>query len=471
MKCLERVLDSAIRGMVDIDDMQFGFVLSRGTTDALYIVRQLQEKYLAAKRPLYFAFVDLEKAFDRVPRKVLWWAMRSLGVEEWAVRAVQSMYANARSRVRVNGQLSEEFDVQVGVHQGSVLSPLLFIMVLEALSREFRTGVPWELLYADDLVIIADSLEELIARFKVWKAGMQQKGLGVSMPKTVFMISGADLDVLVDSGKYPCSVCRKGVMANSILCTGCNHWVHKKCTGIRGRLTADPSYICPRCSGTARPIDGRPVTEVTVEGSQMKVAGEFCYLGNMLSSGGGCTQAIIARCRVAWGKFKKLLPILTNKHLSLLMRGKVFEACVRSAMLHGSETWAPTAPDMQRLQRADRAMVRWICRVKLSDRTPTMELYALLGLEDISSAVGTRRLRWFGHVCRSSGCIQAIAEMSVPGRRGRGRPRKTWRECVNKDMKDRGLLGVDPLARHIRRSAVYASRLLPTPQREITAAG
>ena len=88
---------------------------------------------------VYFAFVDLEKAFDRVPRKVLWWALRSLGVEEWAVPVIQGMYVNARSRVRVNGQYSEEIGVGVGVHQGSFLSPLLFILVLEALSREFRT--------------------------------------------------------------------------------------------------------------------------------------------------------------------------------------------------------------------------------------------------------------------------------------------------------------------------------------------
>ena len=69
--------------------------------------------------------------------------------------------------ISVNGQYSEEFGVGVGVHQGSVLSPLLFILVLEALSREFRTGVPWELLYADDLVVIADSLEECISKLRV----------------------------------------------------------------------------------------------------------------------------------------------------------------------------------------------------------------------------------------------------------------------------------------------------------------
>ena len=161
MNILERIVDGLIRQVVSIDDSQFGFVPGRGTTDAIFVVRQLQEKYLAVNKRLYMAFVDLEKAFDRVPRKVIWWALRKLGVEEWIVRLVQGMYANARSRIRVGEGFSKEFEVKVGVHQGSILSPLLFIIVLEALSREFRAGVPWEDLYADDLVIIADSLEAL----------------------------------------------------------------------------------------------------------------------------------------------------------------------------------------------------------------------------------------------------------------------------------------------------------------------
>ena len=134
-----------------------------------------------------------------------------MGVEEWAFRAVQSMYANARSRVSVNGQLSKEFEVKVSVYQGSVLSPLLFILVLEALSREFPTGVHWELLYADDLVIIANSLEDLITCFKALKDGMEKKRLKVNIPKIVFMIFGTGLDDLKDSGTYPCLVCREGV--------------------------------------------------------------------------------------------------------------------------------------------------------------------------------------------------------------------------------------------------------------------
>ena len=153
-------MDGLIRQLVSMDNSQFGFVPGRSTTDAIFVVRQLQGKYLAANKRLYMAFVDLEKAFDRVLRKVIWWALRKLGVEEWIVRLVQGMYANAWSRVCVGEGYSEGFEVKVGVHQGSVLSPLLFITVLEDFSREFRSGVPWEDLYADDLVIITESLKE-----------------------------------------------------------------------------------------------------------------------------------------------------------------------------------------------------------------------------------------------------------------------------------------------------------------------
>ena len=62
------------------------------------------------------AFVDLKKAFDRVPQKVLWWALRVVGVPEWLVKVVQAMYVDARSRTRVKISFSEEFEVKVGVH-------------------------------------------------------------------------------------------------------------------------------------------------------------------------------------------------------------------------------------------------------------------------------------------------------------------------------------------------------------------
>ena len=97
-----------------------------GTTDAIFIIRKLQEKYIDANKPLYFAFVDLAKAFDRVHRKVLWWALRSLGVEDWAVRVIQGMYTDVKSRVRVNSQYSKEFGVGVGCTSGICSQPLAY---------------------------------------------------------------------------------------------------------------------------------------------------------------------------------------------------------------------------------------------------------------------------------------------------------------------------------------------------------
>ena len=141
--------------------MQCGFMPGHSTTDTIFILCQLQEKLHAINETLYMAFVNLDKAFNHVPRHVIWWALCKLGVKEWLVWLIQSIFEDTRSRALVGCNLSEEFSVKVGVHQGSCLSPLLF-MVLEALSQGMGcTGCPWGNLYANDLVIVTEPLEEL----------------------------------------------------------------------------------------------------------------------------------------------------------------------------------------------------------------------------------------------------------------------------------------------------------------------
>jgi len=130
MKVLERVVERRVRDRVNIDSMQFGFRRGRGTTDAIFIVRQMQEKFLAKKQEVWMAFVDLEKAFDRVPREVVWWALRKMKVDEWLVRVIQAMYEEVSTAVKLGEKESCAFPVRVGLHQGSVLSPLLFIIIL-----------------------------------------------------------------------------------------------------------------------------------------------------------------------------------------------------------------------------------------------------------------------------------------------------------------------------------------------------
>ena len=152
------------------------------------------------------------------------------------------------------------------------------------MSHEFRAGVPWEDLYAGDLVIIADSLEEALDV----ERSHGEEGVEGKCRKD----KGHDLwyrpgPLASSSGKYPCAVCCTGVGSNSIYCNGCKLWLHKKCSGLQ-RLTPNPDYRCARCMGNARPIDGRPQSEVQVGPDNLEVVASFCYLGDMLSAGGDC---------------------------------------------------------------------------------------------------------------------------------------------------------------------------------------
>ncbi|XP_068692793.1 uncharacterized protein [Montipora foliosa] len=111
MTIVEKVLERRLRRMVKVDEMQFGFMPGKGTIDAVFILRRLQEEYLDNEKKLYVCFfVDLERAFDRVPRKVLEWTMKKRGIPQAMVRAVMSFYKGAKTRVRVGLELSEEFD-------------------------------------------------------------------------------------------------------------------------------------------------------------------------------------------------------------------------------------------------------------------------------------------------------------------------------------------------------------------------
>ena len=124
------------------------------------------------------------------------------------------------------------------------------------------------------------------------------------------------------------------------------------------------------------------------------------YLGDMLSVNGDADAAVEARIRIGWNKFRQLVPLLTNKDVSLIMRGRLYSSCVRSSMLHGSETWPVRKENLVALQQAEMRMVSWMCGIKLKDRLPSKELRERLGIDDIALVLQQNRLRWYGHVLR-----------------------------------------------------------------------
>ena len=129
-------------------------------------------------------FVDLEKAFGRVPRKVVELAMWKKGILEVLVRSVMCLYEGAKTRVRVDSELSEQFEVKVGMYQGSVLSPFLFAVVVDVFTEFARVAALCELLYADDFVLMCETMEGHRNKLLNWKEAFVSKDLKVDLGKT-----------------------------------------------------------------------------------------------------------------------------------------------------------------------------------------------------------------------------------------------------------------------------------------------
>ena len=156
----------------------------RRTVDAVFVLRRLSEKFRAKNKKLCLVFVYLERAFDWVPREVIRFALRRKGVPEYLVNGVMPLHKGCKTAVSVDGELSSSFSVKVGVHQGSVLSPLLFNIVRHVLTEDMRDGSLMESLFADDLVLCGKSLNEVIDRYGRWKNAVEGKGLRVNVDKT-----------------------------------------------------------------------------------------------------------------------------------------------------------------------------------------------------------------------------------------------------------------------------------------------
>ncbi|KAK3573129.1 hypothetical protein QTP86_014133, partial [Hemibagrus guttatus] len=235
MKLWERVVEARLRKVVEICEQQYGFMPRKSTTDAIFALRILMEKYRDGQRELHCVFVDLEKAYDRVPREELWYCMRKSGVAEKYVRVVQDMYESSRTVVRCAVGQTEEFKVEVGLHQGSALSPFLFAIVMDQLSEEVRQESPWTTMFADDIVICSESREQVEENLERWRFALERRGMKVSRSKT----------------EYTCANEREG-------------------------------------SGTVR-----------LQGEEMKKVQEFKYLGSTVQSNGECGKEVKKRVQAA----------------------------------------------------------------------------------------------------------------------------------------------------------------------------
>ena len=190
-------------------------------------------------------------------------------------------------------------------------------------------GLLMELLYADDLVLVTEMEELLMEKLHRWKKGMELKSLRVNIGKTKVMRCQVRIGQAEDSRKYPCGMCRKGVGDISIKCVACHKRIHKRCSGISGRLRYVADLRCRRClNGDSAQVV--LLSEVELDpGVKVECVPKFCYLGDTLGSGGGVMEVARARVRCAWAKFKELSPILTVHGVSYRIKRRIYSACFR----------------------------------------------------------------------------------------------------------------------------------------------
>ena len=172
----------------------------------MFALRMLMEKYREGQKELHCVFVDLEKAYDRVPREELWYCMRKSGIVEKYMRLVQDMYEGSETVVRCAVGTTESFKVKIGLQQGSALSPFLFAVIMNRLTDEVRKEPPWTMLFADDIVICEETRKEVERRLESWKYALERKWMKVSRSKNEYFCineGNDDKTVKMEDTKVP----------------------------------------------------------------------------------------------------------------------------------------------------------------------------------------------------------------------------------------------------------------------------
>ena len=253
---------------------------------------------------------------------------------------------------------------------------------LETLAQEFCRCCSWENMYADDLVIITESLEELLPKLILWKTSIDWKWTAGKHKQN----HGSDF-----WAKAPCAseVWQIPLQPGS---QGRRHPFHFlwclfqldpqaiQCYPWRSEARCQLQVQVKQCIGQTRQTDGRLMTEVTVGREKLEVVPWFYYLGDCLSPGGSGERTTITRCCILWGKINKLLPVFTSRSSPITCRGRVNNG----VMLHASEIWPPTLYNYHHLQWNNWAMSPWMRDVTTKDQISSQDLFERIQLDDLA---------------------------------------------------------------------------------------
>ena len=294
-KVLNRILLERIKEVVNpnLRDQQAGFRCKRLCADQIASLRFIVEQLLEWKSPLYINFIE---AFDSVDREMLWKLLRHYGVPENFVSLIHCTYQRMTCKVPHAGQLSESFEVRTGVRQGCLLSPFLFLLVIDWIKKTTTTGrnngIQWtlwtqldDLDFADDLALLSHNhtqMQDKTTRLAETSAGT---GLKINKRKTELM-----------------------------------------------------------------KINTTAYAPVTVVGEPIREVESFVYLGSVVDKQEGMNRDVSSRIGKARAAFIMLKNIWASMKISMTTKLRLFNSNFKSVLLYGSETWRMTKATMQKIQ-------------------------------------------------------------------------------------------------------------------------
>ncbi|PZC78256.1 hypothetical protein B5X24_HaOG202328 [Helicoverpa armigera] len=377
-KLFIKVIHNRIREHLDQHQPieQAGFRPSFSTTDHLFTLNQIIEKYNEYHKPLYLAFVDYSKAFDSLKHTAIFTSLRAQNVNETYIKLLELIYRASTASVKLLSP-GPTFHIEKGVKQGDPLSPNLFTCTLEEVFKKLT--VPWtskgiaigskrltNLRFADDIVLFASTSEELQQMLQDLSMASREVGLQMNMNKTQ-------------------------TMTNS----------------------------------TKRRVE--------VDGQALHYVDEYIYMGQLVSFENRKQREIDRRIENAWKSYWSMKHYMKGD-LPLSLKRKLVDMCILPVLTYGAQTWSLTECQKSKLKVCQRAMERSLLGIKRTDRIRNTVIRSRTGVADVGQKAATLKWNWAGHVSRMHPERWAtIITQWTPqdGHRRRGRPRKRWRDEID----------------------------------------
>ncbi|VDP56732.1 unnamed protein product [Schistosoma margrebowiei] len=322
--------------------------VERSCTDQIATIRIIAEQSIEWNSSLYINFIDYEKAFDSVDRTTLWKLLRHYGVPQKIVNIIQNSYDGLNCKIVHGGQLTKSFEIKTAVRQGCLLSPFLFLLVIDWIMKtstsEGKHVIQWtsrmqldDLNFADDLALLSQMQQQ-----------MQEKTTSV---------------------------------ASASAAEGLN--IHKRKSKI---LRYNTVYTNP----------------ITIDGEDLEDVKTSTYLDSIIDEHGGSDADVKAQIVKARSAYLQLRNIWNSKQLSINTKIRIFNTNVKTVLLYGAETWRTTKSIIRKIQVFINSCLRKILQIRWPDTISINVLWEITNQIPAEEEIRKKRWKWIGHTLRKA---------------------------------------------------------------------